>query len=43
MMFILTSFSFDTNHFLSTLQGSVMSLVPYAAYSFLLALFLKKE
>ena len=43
MMFILTSFSFDTSQFLSTLQGSVMTLVLYAAYSFLLALFLKKE
>ena len=43
MMFIITSFSFDTNLFLSTLKGSVMRLVLYAAYSFLLALFLKKE
>jgi len=43
MMFILTSFSFDTSQFLSTLQGSVFRLVLYAAYSFLLALFLKKE
>ena len=42
MMFIYTSFSFNMNQFLITLQGSVMSLVIFAAYSFLLALFLKK-
>ena len=43
MMFIYTSFSFNLNQFLITLQGSVMSLVIFAAYSFLLALFLKKQ
>jgi len=43
MMFIYTSFNFNMNQFLITLQGSVMSLVIFAAYSFLLALFLKKQ